>query len=64
MSKININDLQFESDDDYEVDEDLDHLSNGKNNGRYRARRKIEYLMEQKRLRQMLDMDDIYMADR
>lgn len=65
MSKVNIYDPQFEP--EYEDDDDdtyLDQLSSGKNTRRHRARRRIEFLMEQKKLREMLDMDDDYETDR
>ena len=62
MPKINIHDtdfdLHYEDDTD---DADFDELAN--RNHKNQTRRRIEALMEKKKLREMMDTEDSYWGD-
>jgi len=62
MSKVNINDIEddFEGEDDVDATDHEDHVSKRQKNW---TRRKIEYLTERKKLREMLYTDDSYWGD-
>lgn len=62
MSKININDVDdfFEDEDKPERIAREDHVSHKR---KTQNRRKIEYLLERKKLREMLYTDDSYWGD-
>jgi len=62
MSKINLNDVDFDDEygDEFE-DDDFDQVANRKH--RNRARKKIENLMEEKKLREMMHTEDSYWGD-
>ena len=62
MSKININDIEedFEDEDDVDATDHEDRVSRWQKNW---TRRKIEYLTERKKLREMLYTDDSYWGD-
>jgi hypothetical protein len=62
MSKININDIEedFEDEDDVDATDHEDRVSRRQKNW---TRRKIEYLTERKKLREMLYTDDSYWGD-
>jgi len=62
MSKVNINDIEddFEGGDDVDATDHEDHVSKRQKNW---TRRKIEYLTERKKLREMLYTDDSYWGD-
>ena len=62
MSKININDADFDLEYGDEIDDaELDQLASRIHKNR--ARRKIENLMEQKKLKEMMYTEDSYWGD-
>ncbi len=62
MSKININDVDyyFEDEDGIEGSDRVDRASRMQ---KTRTRRKIEFLIERKKLKEMLDTEDSYWGD-
>jgi hypothetical protein len=62
MSKVNINDIEDDFEDEDEVDA-TDHEDRVSRRQKNRTRRKIEYLTERKKLREMLYTDDSYWGD-
>ena len=62
MSKININDVGFYFEDEDEID-DIDHEDRASKKQKTRTRRKIEYLIERKKLKEMLYNEDSYWGD-
>ena len=62
MSKININDFDFYFDDGDKIN-DVDHEDHAGRKQRTRARRKIEYFVERKKLKEMLYNEDSYWGD-
>ncbi|MDH5353722.1 MAG: hypothetical protein OEY09_04680 [Gammaproteobacteria bacterium] len=62
VSKININDIDLDLEYEDEIDDqELDQLASKKH--KYQARRKIENLIEKKRLRKMMYTEDSYWED-
>jgi len=62
MSKVNINDVEYDFEDEDEAD-GTDHVDRISRRQKNQARRKIEYLTERKKLREMLYTDDSYWGD-
>jgi len=62
MSKININDVDFYCEDEDKID-DTDHEDPASRKQKTRTRRKIEYLIERKKLKEMLYNEDSYWGD-
>jgi len=62
MSKINITDVDSYLEDEDEI-EDIDHEDRANGKQKTRTRRKIEYLMERKQLKELLYTDDSYWGD-
>lgn len=62
MSKINYTDVDFDLDYSDE-DEDIDSANNKCDRHKNRVRRRIENLMERKKLKQMMYTDDSYWGD-
>jgi len=62
MSKININDVDyyFEDEDGIKGSDRVDRASRMQ---KTRTRRKIEFLIERKKLKEMLDTEDSYWGD-
>ena len=62
MSKVNFNDIEddFEDEDEAGAIDYDDRVSRRQKN---RIRRKIEYLTERKKFRELLDTDDRYWGD-
>ncbi len=62
MSKININDVDFY----FETDDEIEETSHGDRASRKqktRTRRKIEYLLERRKLKEMLYTEESYWGD-
>lgn len=62
MSKININDVDFYLEDEDKI-EDTDPEDRAIRKQKTRTRRKIEYLNERKKLKEMLHTEDSYWGD-
>jgi hypothetical protein len=62
MSKININDVDYYFEDEDEI-EDSYRESRASRKRKTQARRKIETLIERKKLREMLYTEDSYWGD-
>ena len=62
MSKININDVDFYLEDEDKI-EDADHEDRAARRQKTRTRRKIEYLNERRKLKEMLYTEDSYWGD-
>ena len=62
MSKININEVDFYFDDEDEI-EDPEHQDRASRKLKTRTRRKIEYLIERKKLKAMVHTEDSYWGD-
>jgi hypothetical protein len=62
MSKININDVDSYFDDEDEI-ESSDREDRASRKRKTRTRRRIEYLIERKKLKEMLYTDDSYWGD-
>ena len=62
MSKININDVDFYLEDEGKID-DADPEDRAIRKQKTRTRRKIEYLNERRKLKEMLYTEDSYWGD-
>jgi len=62
MSKINITDVDSYLEDEVEI-EVTDHEDRASGKQKTRTRRKIEYLMERKQLKELLYTEDSYWED-
>jgi hypothetical protein len=62
MSKVNINDIEDDFEDEEEA-ETIDHSDRVSRRQKHWTRRKIEYLTERKKSRELLYTDDRYWGD-
>jgi len=62
MSKININDVDFYFEDEDEIEE-TSHEDRASRRQKTRTRRKIEYLLERRKLKEMLYTEESYWGD-
>jgi len=62
MSKININDVDYYFEDEDEIEE-TSHENRASRRHKTRTRRKIEYLLERRKLKEMLYTEESYWGD-
>jgi len=62
MSKININDVDYYFEDEDEIEE-TSHENRASRRQKTRTRRKIEYLLERRKLKEMLYTEESYWGD-